>query len=193
MAAGVAGNGAPGQRSAGPNALGAITAIPFTGLIDANCRFTVYSRSSTNGPVRSYISIFVLEVQLLLYQPWPPPSSARRLLVLRHGPSARLQGVAIFTGYEPPVQRSAYGRRDPRFDFCRRDPRFRRTPLRRSLSACLPCGPTDAVSRSEPEPALRQPSSSAPARSQIWTLWTRACIPRIPHLRTLSHDQNRNA
>ena len=73
----------------------AITAIPFTGLIDADCRFTVYSRSSTNGPVRSYISNFVLEVKLLLYQPWPPPSSARRLLVLRHGPSARLQGVAI--------------------------------------------------------------------------------------------------
>ena len=46
---------------------GAITAIPFTGLIDANCRFTVYSRSSTNGPVRSYISNFVLEVKLLLY------------------------------------------------------------------------------------------------------------------------------
>jgi hypothetical protein len=32
-----------------------------------------------------------------------------------------------------PVQRSTYGRRDPRFDFCRRDPRFRLTPLRRSL------------------------------------------------------------
>ena len=121
----------------------AITAIPFTGLIDANCRFTVYSRSSTNGPVRSYISNFVLEVKLLLFQPWSPPTSARRLLVLRHGPSARLQGVAIFAGYEPPVQRSAYGRRDPRFDFCRRDPRFCRTPLQRILSACLPCGPTD--------------------------------------------------
>ena len=50
-----------------------------------------------------------------------PPASARRLLVLRHGPSARLQGVAIVAGYEPPVQRSAYGRRDPRFDFCRRE------------------------------------------------------------------------
>ena len=45
----------------------AITAIPFTGLIDADCRFTVYSRSSTNGPVPSYISNFVLEVKLLLY------------------------------------------------------------------------------------------------------------------------------
>ena len=136
MAAGVAGNGAPGQRSAGPNALGAITAIPFTGLIDANCRFTVYSRSSTNGPVRSYISNFVLEVKLLLFQPWPPPTSARRLLVLRHGPSARLQGVAIVAGYEPPVQRSAYGRRDPRFDFCRHDPRFCWTLLREGLD-CL--------------------------------------------------------
>ena len=79
----------------------AITAIPFTGLIDADCRFTVYSRSSTNGPVRSYISNFVLEVKLLLFQSWPPSTSARRLLVLRHGPSARLQGVAIFTGYAP--------------------------------------------------------------------------------------------
>ena len=37
-----------------------------------------------------------------------------RLLVLRHGPSARLQGVAIVAGYEPPVQRSDYGRSDPR-------------------------------------------------------------------------------
>ena len=46
--------------------------------------------------------------------------------------------VAIFAGYEPPVQRSAYGRRDPRFDFCRRDPRFCRTPPQRSLAlACL--------------------------------------------------------
>ena len=171
--------------SAGPSLI-AITAIPFTGLIDANCRFTVYSRSSTNGPVPFYISTFVLEVKLLLFQPWSPPTSARRLLVLRHGPSARLQGVAIVAGYEPPVQRSAYGRRDPRFDFCRRDPRFRRTPL--EFSACLPCGPTDAVSRSEPEPALRQPSSSAPARSQIWAFWTSACIPRITQLRTLSHD-----
>ena len=37
-----------------------------------------------------------------------------------------------------PVQRSTYGRRDPRFDFCRRDPRFRLTPLRRNLAlACL--------------------------------------------------------
>ena len=79
----------------------AITAIPFTGLIDANCKFTVYSRSSTNGPVRSYISNFVLEVKLLLFQPWSPPTSARRLLVLRHGPSARLQGVAVFSGMRP--------------------------------------------------------------------------------------------
>jgi hypothetical protein len=39
-------------------------------------------------------------------------------VVLRHGPIARLQGVATVAGYEPPVQRSAYGRRDPRFDFC---------------------------------------------------------------------------
>ena len=30
--------------------------------------------------------------------------SARRLLVLRHGSSARLQGVAIIADYEPPVQ-----------------------------------------------------------------------------------------
>jgi len=45
----------------------AITAIPFTGLIDADCRFTVYSRSSTNGPVPFYISTFVLEVKVLLF------------------------------------------------------------------------------------------------------------------------------
>ena len=45
----------------------AITAIPFTGLIDADCRFTVYSRSSTNGPVPFHISTFVLEVKLFLY------------------------------------------------------------------------------------------------------------------------------
>ena len=64
--------------------------------------------------------------------------SARRLLVLRHGSSDRLQGVAIVAGYEPSVQRSDYGRRDSRFDFGRRDPRFCRTPLRRSLAlACL--------------------------------------------------------
>ena len=44
------------------------------------------------GPI---ISNFVLEVKLLLFQPWPPPTSVRRLLVLRHGPSARHQGVAI--------------------------------------------------------------------------------------------------
>ena len=62
--------------------------------------------------------------------------SARRLLVLRHGPSARLQGVANVAGYEPPVQRSAYGRCDPRFDFCRRDPRFCWTLLRDGLD-CL--------------------------------------------------------
>ena len=47
----------------------AITAIPFTGLIDADCRFTVYSRSSTNGPVPFYISNFVLEVKLPPLQP----------------------------------------------------------------------------------------------------------------------------
>jgi hypothetical protein len=35
-----------------------------------------------------------------------PPHSVRRLLVLRHGPIARLQGVAISAGYEPTVQHS---------------------------------------------------------------------------------------
>ena len=70
-----------------------------------------------------------------------PPASARRLLVLRHGPSARLQGVAIVADYEPPVQRSAYGRRDPRFDFCRRNPRFCRTPFRLSLALACPADP----------------------------------------------------
>ncbi len=64
--------------------------------------------------------------------------STRRPLVLRHGPSPRLQEVAIFAGYEPPVQRSAYGRRDPGFEFCRRYPRFRLTPLCASLAiACI--------------------------------------------------------
>ena len=42
-----------------------------------------------------------------------------------------------------------------------------------------------------PEPVLRLPLSSATARSQIWALWTSACIPRITHLRTLF--QNRTA
>ena len=37
-----------------------------------------------------------------------------------------------------PVQRSAFARRDPRFDFCRRDPRFCRTPLLRSLALACP-------------------------------------------------------
>ncbi len=68
----------------------------------------------------------------------PPPTDSLRLLVLRHGPSARLQGVAIVAGYEPPVQSSAYGLRDPRFDFCRHNPRFCRTPLRRSLALACP-------------------------------------------------------
>jgi hypothetical protein len=64
---------------------------------------------------------------------WLRPTSARRLLVLRHGPSPRLQGVANVAGFEHPVQRSDYGRRDPRFDFGRRDPRFCWTPPRVSL------------------------------------------------------------
>jgi hypothetical protein len=70
---------------------------------------------------------------LVPFQSWLHPTSARRLLVLRHGPSARLQGVANVAGYEHPVQRSDYGRRDPRFDFGRRDPRFCWTPPRVSL------------------------------------------------------------
>ena len=87
--------GMAGQRGVGVRR--AITAIPFTGLIDADCRFTVYSRSSTNGPVPFYISNFVLEVKLLLF----PTNGLHQLapgaqLVLRHGPSASLQGVAIF-------------------------------------------------------------------------------------------------
>jgi hypothetical protein len=62
------------------------------------------------------ISVIVI---FTCHQPsWLRPTSARRLLVLRHGPSDRLQGIAIVAGYEPPVQRSANGRRDPRFDFC---------------------------------------------------------------------------
>ena len=75
----------------------ATTAIPFTGLfIDATCKFTVYSRSSTNGPVRSHISNLVMTNKVIRFnQPWLRPTSARRLLVLRHGPSDRLQGVAI--------------------------------------------------------------------------------------------------
>jgi hypothetical protein len=68
--------------------------------------------------------------------------SARCLLDLRHGPSARLQGVAIVAGYEPPVQRSACGRRDPRFDFGRRDPRFCWTPPRVSLELFSLAHPT---------------------------------------------------
>ena len=91
------------------------------------------------GPI---ISNFVLEVKLLLFQPWPPPTSARRLLVLRHGPSARLQGVAIVAGYEPCST------------LCLRPTRssFRLPPTRSSFlpypapaefSACLPCRPTD--------------------------------------------------
>jgi hypothetical protein len=60
-------------------------------------------------------------------------------------------------------------------------------PAPAEFSACLPCRPTDTVSTG-PEPALRLSLSSAPARSQIWTLWTSACIPRLTHLRTLSHE-----
>ena len=69
---------------------------------------------------------------------------ARRLLVQRHSPSARLQGssgVSIVAGYEPPVQRSDYGRRDPRFGFGRRDPRFRWTQSRVSLEFVSPAYP----------------------------------------------------
>ena len=74
-----------------------------------------------------------------LSQPsWLRPTSARRLLVLRHGPSTRLQGVANVAGYEHPVLRSDYGRRDPRFDFGRRDPRFCWTPPRVSLDLVYP-------------------------------------------------------
>ena len=40
-------------------------------------------------------------------------------------------------------------------------------PALAEFSTCLPCGPTDTVSTG-PEPALRLPLSSAPARSQIW-------------------------
>ena len=69
--------------------------------------------------------------------------SSRRLLVLRHGSSARLQGVAIVADYEPPVQRSDYGRRDPRFDFGRRDPRFCWAPPRVSLELVSLAYPTD--------------------------------------------------
>ena len=45
-----------------------------------------------------------------------------------------------------PVQRSAYGRRDPRFDFCRRDPRFCWTLLREGLTVCTsPNPPATAI------------------------------------------------
>ena len=56
-------------------------------------------------------------------------------------------------------------------------------PAPAEFRACLPCRPTDTVSTG-PEPALRLPLSSAPARSQIWSLWTSACRPRLAHLRT---------
>ena len=162
---------------------GAITAIPFTGLIDANCRFTVYSRSSTNGPVRSYISNFVLEVKLLLFQPWPPPTSARRPTrptTRPQRPSSRgchlcWLGAACSTLCLRPTRSS--------FRLLPTRSSFLPYPAPAEFSACLPCRPTDTVSTG-PEPALRLPLSSAHARSQIWALWTSSCIPRLAHLRT---------
>jgi hypothetical protein len=53
-------------------------------------------------------------------------------------------------GYEHPVQRSDYGRRDPRFDFGRRDPRFCWTPPRVSLEL-VHHAPTDTVSGVGPD------------------------------------------
>ncbi len=117
------------------------------------------------------------------FQPsWLRPTSARRPLVLRHGPIARLQGVAIVAGYEPPVQRSAYGRRDPRFDFCRHNPRFCWTLLREGLD-CLHFteSPGNGHSRpgrwhffSSPTPALALRASWTVAR----TLHTHSLRPQ---------------
>ena len=98
----------------------------------------------------------------------------RALLVLRHGPSDRLQGVAIVAGYEPPVQRSDYGRRDPRFDFGRRDPRFCWTPHRASL-ALYPSRIQRWLGHA-PGDALYSP---AHAHIQMQTPWTGTCIPCI--------------
>jgi hypothetical protein len=66
---------------------------------------------------------------------------------------------------------------------------FSPDPAPAEFSACLPCGPTDAVSRLEPEPALRLPLSSAPARCQLWALWTSACIPRLDSDSRLEQDR----
>jgi hypothetical protein len=75
--------------------------------------------------------------------------SDRCLLVLRHGPSVRLQGVAIVAGYEPPVQRSDFGGRDPRFCSSPTETRFP-TPPRVSLEL-VHHAPTDTVSRVGPD------------------------------------------
>jgi len=91
--------------------------------------------------------------------------SARRLLVLRHGSSDRLQGVAIVAGYEPSVQRSDYGRRDSRFDFGRRDPRFCWTPPRVSLelvSLAHPTDPDKVEALLAAAPRARPPPQGAP-------------------------------
>jgi hypothetical protein len=82
--------------------------------------------------------------------------------------------VANVAGYEPPVQRSDYGRRDPRFDFGRRDPRFCWTPPRVSLELVYLAHPT--VTGHAAGHALY---SSAHARIQMQTPWTGDCISRI--------------
>jgi hypothetical protein len=99
-----------------------------------------------------------------------------RLLVLRHGPSARLQGVAIVAGYEPPVQRSDYGRRDPRSTSADAILVFAgpRLAQETSLELVSPAYPT--VTGHVPGNALY---SSAHARNQMQTPWTGDCIPRI--------------
>jgi hypothetical protein len=62
---------------------------------------------------------------------------------------ARLQGVAIVAGYEPPVQHSDFGRRDPRFCSSPTETRIP-TPPRVSLEL-VHHAPTDTVSRVGPD------------------------------------------
>jgi hypothetical protein len=86
-----------------------------------------------------------------------------------------------------PVQRSDYGRRDPRFEFGRRDPRFCWTPPRVSLDLVYLAHTT--VTGHAPGLALY---SSAHARIQMQTPWTGACISRITAhgLRNCEHSSH---
>ena len=134
----------------------AIMAIPFTGLIDADCRFTVYSRSSKNGLF--YISTFVLEVKLFLYN-----HDGLHQLAIASLSSYDTAPASVFKGLPLLLAMSPLFNVLPRLLQTRSS--FSPNPDPAEFSAFLPCGPTDVVSRLEPEPALRQPSSSAPARS----------------------------